>query len=67
MRLNRGQSRREEYRDSPAVFEHIGNLGPLLDELLATAAMKLEVLGTPSDGLAEALGGFGARIYAPLA
>lgn len=57
---------RERYRDSDAVFEHIGNLGDTLGELLATADMVLELYGTPNEALAGALGEMGAKIYAPM-
>jgi hypothetical protein len=57
---------REMYRDSAAVFEHMGNLGETLGDLLAVCDMELEVFGVPTDELAKTMREFGARIYAPL-
>jgi quinol monooxygenase YgiN len=57
---------RESYQDSPSVFEHMENLGPILGDLMDTCEMELEIFGEPSDDLAEVLVGFGARIYPPL-
>ena len=41
----------EKYRDSAAVFEHIGNLGETLGALVAVCDMHLEIYGSPSDEL----------------
>ena len=57
---------REMYRDSQAVFEHIGNLGEPLGELLALSDMDLEIYGTPTQDLTGAQADMGARIFAPL-
>ena len=57
---------REMYRDSEAVFEHMGNLGDTLGHLLALCDMELEVFGDPSQALIDATAEMGARIYAPL-
>jgi len=56
---------RETYRDSEAVFEHMGNLGETLGELLSLCTMELEVYGTPSQALIDATAEMGPSIYAP--
>lgn len=56
----------EQYRDSEAVFEHIGNLGETLGELLGTCDMELEIFGEPSQALVDATSELGAKIYRPL-
>ena len=55
----------EKYRDSAAIFEHIGNLGDLLGALAGTADMKLECFGNPSDELVAATAPMGVKIYSP--
>ncbi len=54
---------REAYRDSDAVFEHIGNLGDAMGELLAVSDMELEVFGSPSPELVEATADLAPRVY----
>jgi len=56
---------RETYRDSAAVFEHIGNLGETLGALLGVSDMDLEIFGEPSAELTAALTDMGAGIYSP--
>jgi quinol monooxygenase YgiN len=55
----------ETYRDSAAVFEHIGNLGDTLGALMGVADMDLEIYGAPSEELTAALAELGAGIFAP--
>jgi quinol monooxygenase YgiN len=57
---------RETYRDSEAVFEHLGNLGDRFGELLALSDIDLEIYGTPTHALIDATAEMGARIFAPL-
>jgi quinol monooxygenase YgiN len=57
---------REAYRDSDAVFEHIGNLGDTLAEVLALCDMELEIYGTPTQALIDATAEMAPRIFAPL-
>lgn len=57
---------REKYENSDAVFEHLGNLGDTLGELMAVCDMELEAYGSPNEALVGALGEMGAKIYAPL-
>lgn len=49
---------RERYVDSSAVLEHVTNLGDALVDLLALCEARLEVCGTPSPELSEALAGW---------
>ncbi|NNE34141.1 MAG: hypothetical protein HKN13_02825 [Rhodothermales bacterium] len=57
---------REAYRDSDAVFEHMGNLGDTLGDLMAVCEMDLEIYGTPSQPLIDALTEAGAKFYVPM-
>ena len=45
------------------VLEHIGNLGGLLGEILATCELDLEVYGSPTAELVEATAELAPRIY----
>lgn len=56
---------REKYRDSEAVLEHMGNLGDTLGELLALCELSLEIFGSPSDALLDALKGMDIKYYDP--
>ena len=56
---------RETHRDSEAVFEHMGNLGETLTDLMSVCDMELEVYGTPSQALTDATVDMGARIFDP--
>ncbi len=54
---------KEKYADSAALFAHLGNLGPLLGQVLAVADMDLELYGNPSPELRAALAGANPKIY----
>jgi len=54
---------REKYVNSAAVLEHMGNLGELLDQLLATTGLELEVFGNPSEELVKATEGIDIKVY----
>ena len=54
---------RETYRDSEAVLEHIANVGKNAQALLAVCDLTIEVFGSPSEQLLEALGDFSPRVY----
>lgn len=56
----------ESYENSDAVLAHMGNLGDALGALLALSDLKLEIYGTPSAQLAEAVAGLDAVQYGPL-
>lgn len=58
---------RESYENSEAVLAHVGNLGPLLGELMAVGAVQLEVFGEPSDQLREAIAAMQPNIYSTIA
>ena len=55
---------RERYRDSTAVLEHAMNIGGLMPEFMAVCVPAVEIYGTPSDELSQALAGLGPRVYA---
>jgi quinol monooxygenase YgiN len=57
---------RETYRDSDAVFEHIGNLGDTMGALLSVCDMDLEVYGSPSAELVAATAEMAPKLYSPL-
>ncbi len=57
---------REMYQDSEAVFEHMGNLGDALGDLMALCEMELEIYGTPSQPLVDALTEAGAQFFVPM-
>ena len=54
---------RETYRDSSAVFEHLANLGELMESLTRVSDMDLEVYGSPSTELVEATAELAPRLY----
>jgi len=54
---------KEEYRDSAAVFVHMGNVGALLGKMLMISDMELEFYGNPSKELRIALAGSNPKIY----
>jgi len=56
---------RERYRDSAAVLEHAANLGDLLPAIAAVADPDIEIYGTPTDELLEALAGLAPRVFSP--
>ena len=53
----------ERYRDSGAMLEHVANLGETMVALLKVAELSLEVYGTPSDELTNALEGLDVTVY----
>jgi len=55
---------RETYVDSDAILAHIGNLGPLLGELLAITDFYPELYGEPSEALVNATKALKPKIYA---
>ena len=55
---------RETYVDSDAILAHIGNLGPLLGDLLAISDFYPELYGAPSEALTNATAALKPRIYA---
>ena len=57
----------ERYRDSEAVFEHIGFLGETYPALTEFCELRIVACGRPSDALRQLLSSFNAEIYAPLA
>ena len=58
---------REHYTSSEAVLEHMGNLGEALPALLGVCDLSLEIYGSPSDTLLQALEGMGINYYSYLA
>lgn len=54
---------RERYPNSDAVMQHIGNLGPLLEGLVQTCELSIEVYGKPSQELIDASAGLDLEIY----
>ena len=54
---------REIYRDSDAVLEHMGNVGPMLGQLAAISELSLQVCGTPSEELKKASEGMDITYY----
>jgi len=55
----------EKYQDSEAVLEHMGNLGDTLGELLSLCDLSLEIFGSPSEDLLNALNGTDIKYYHP--
>ncbi len=55
---------RETYVDSDAILAHIGNLGPLLGDLLAVSDFYPELYGAPSEALVNATAALKPKIYA---
>ncbi len=53
----------ERYRDSQAVLDHVANLGPRLDALLATCDARLELYGPVSAELRAATAGLQPAIF----
>ena len=54
---------KEEYRDSAAMFVHLGNSGALLGKILQISDMTLELYGNPSEELRATLVGSNPKIY----
>lgn len=57
---------RDRYRDSAAVLEHAANLGELTPALMAVSDAQIEICGSPSAELLQALAPLGPRVYSPL-
>ncbi|MGD8278916.1 MAG: antibiotic biosynthesis monooxygenase [Gemmatimonadota bacterium] len=55
---------RERYRDSAAVLEHAANLGELMPEFMAVCVPAVEIYGSPSEELLQALAGLAPQVYA---
>lgn len=47
----------KKYQDSEAVLEYMGNLGGTFGELLSLCDLSLEIFGSPSEELVNALKG----------
>ncbi len=54
---------RERYRDSEAVLEHAANLGPLMGRFMSISNPDIEIYGSPTAGLLEALAALRPRVY----
>jgi len=54
---------KERYIDSGAVLDHMANVGDLLGELVALSNISLEIYGSPSNNLKNALEGFDVTYY----
>ncbi len=54
---------RERYRDSDALLEHLGNVGPYLGQLLEIAKFSAELCGDPSEALVDAIAPFEVTTY----
>ena len=53
----------EKYKNSDAVLAHMGNLGELLGQLLATSDFVPEVYGNPSETLVNAAASLNPLVY----
>jgi len=53
----------ERYGDSDDLLQHIGNLGEIFGALLETCVMKVDVFGSPSAELLEAVSAIPIRTY----
>jgi quinol monooxygenase YgiN len=56
----------ETYESSEALLAHIGNVGPLLGELMELGTGELELFGEPSDELRKAIAAFEPVIHTTL-
>jgi quinol monooxygenase YgiN len=54
---------KEDYRDSAAMFIHLGNLGALLGRMLQISDMTLEIYGNPSEELRARIAAANPKIY----
>lgn len=54
---------RERYVDSAAVLEHMANVGDLLGGLFELSDISLDLYGSPSENLKNALEGFDVTYY----
>jgi len=53
----------ETYADSQAVMAHVGNTGPLLQQLDEISDLSLQVFGNPDPQLGKMIQDMGARHY----
>jgi quinol monooxygenase YgiN len=51
----------ERYRDADAAIEHFSNISHLMEQIMATASVTGELLGTPNAKMNEQLRKFGER------
>lgn len=56
----------DRYRDSAAVLEHAANLGELMPALMAVSRAQIEICGSATAELLEALAPLGPKAYSPL-
>lgn len=54
---------RETYADSDALLAHIGGLGELMGDLLASADLFVELYGKPSEALVQATEGMAIEVF----
>ena len=54
----------ERFRDSDALILHSQNMAPLMDAIMATAAVSGELLGDPSEQLRAQLAGSPVGLFA---
>lgn len=54
---------RERYRDSVAVLEHAANLGDLAGRFMSISDPDIEIFGSPTDALLEAIAALRPRVY----
>lgn len=54
---------RETYASSDALLAHIGSLGDLMGDLLASADIFVELYGTPSEALVQATEGMAIQVF----
>jgi len=55
---------RERYRDSDAVLEHAVNLGELMGRFMSICDPDVEIYGSPTAALLQAIAGLQPRVYA---
>ena len=53
----------ERYRDSAAILEHATNLGELLPAIADTSDFSIEIYGSPTTELIEAIAAMEPRVY----
>lgn len=64
--FNPGQTEcvvRENYADSDAAMAHLGNVGEFLGQLFAISNFDLEIYGTMSEELKNAVEGLNPKVY----
>jgi hypothetical protein len=57
---------REAYRDSEALLIHLQNVGTQLGQMGEIGDMSVELCGTPTDQLKEAIAAIDVTYYQPL-